>query len=599
MQDVLDALQGDDPALKSARARVLAAQGRFDEAAAVLDTFVGEEALGARAIVYTMQDKPDLVLAACEEGLALPGRAKDSLRTLFLLLRARARFMLATGKAVAGYSGDYVPPSGVPGVDVAMLKTAWGEILEVVEVMNDTGWPSNGEFVADIWASTASMLGKQQETLPAVIAAAKARPHIATLQSAAESMAAQIGDYATALEANARLPDSDIKHLRRIIFLHQIGRHRDCVEYTESHLLQLDRRHEHFGPALTLATLSAHKLLRTELVTAWFDVLGSAPALAPDQAVLEYLLAKAMNRLETSVALARLEERYEELARPMGIALALFEQLDPTDPEQAQRTVRVAERIQQSVVLPNSGAVQFGTALATLKRWDELLQFAQSYRGQFDPQARLTAFEALALDRLGRTAEARAVLEQMINAGMSDQMALNIYVNIMIRCGFTQEAKEIAERILEAAKSKREQMGCLRLLFNLEQNTNPRSPRLLALAQEMGRLVDREDEAEEGVYLVMVLTGTSMLDASPTPQEVKEFQSRASAFFAKWPESKIIRQVEFQENASPDELLASLNKLVGDDQERAQLRSKLETQLQRGTQPIPFACPPSTAHSAF
>jgi tetratricopeptide (TPR) repeat protein len=293
MQEVVDELQGDNPELKSARARMLAAQGRFDEAVAVLDTFTGEEALAARAIVYMMQDKPELVLAECEEGLALPPRAKDPLRTLFLLLRARARFMLATGEAVAGYSGQYVPPSGVPGVDVSMLKKAWGEILEVVEVMNDTGWPSNGEFVADIWASTASMLGKQRETLPAVIAAAKARPHIASLQSAAESMAAQIGDYAMALEANARLPDSDIKHLRRIIFLHQLGRHRDCVLYAESHLHQLDRRHEHFGPALTLATLSAHKLLRTELVTAWFDVLGSDPALAPDQAVLEYLLAKA------------------------------------------------------------------------------------------------------------------------------------------------------------------------------------------------------------------------------------------------------------------------------------------------------------------
>lgn len=306
MNDVEEALGGDEPEIKSARARVLAAQGRFDDAMAVLDTFSGEESLGARAIIYTMQGKPDLVLAACEEGLGLPANTKDSLRTLFQLLRARARFALATGEAVAGYAGNYVPPSGVPGLDVPMLKMAWGEILEVVEVMNDTGWPSNGEFVADIWASTSSMLGKQRETLPSLLAAAKARPHIATLQSAAESMAAQIGDYELALEANARLPDSDIKHLRRIIFLHQLGRHRDCVQYAESHLSQLDRRHEHFGPAVSLATLSAHKLMRTEVVTAWFAVLGSDPALAPDQAVLEYMLAKAINRLDTSLALARL-----------------------------------------------------------------------------------------------------------------------------------------------------------------------------------------------------------------------------------------------------------------------------------------------------
>lgn len=211
--------------------------------------------------------------------------------------------------------------------------------------------------------------------------------------------------------------------------------HRDCVQYAELHIARLDRRHEHFGTAVSLATLSAHKLARTDLVSAWFGILGSDAALAADEAVLDYMLAKAMNPLDTSAALARLESRYEELGQPMGIALALFEQLDPTVSDQAQRCVQVAEQIQRTVVLPSPGAVHFGTALATLKRWDDLLRFAQSYRDQFDAQARLSAFEALALDRLARTAEARAVLKQMIDAGMSDQMALNIYVNIMIRWG--------------------------------------------------------------------------------------------------------------------------------------------------------------------
>lgn len=597
MKDVEDALVGDDPALKSARARLLAVQGRFDESNAVLDSFTGEEALSARAVVCMMQNKPELVLAACEAGLALPSDTKDSLRPLFLLLRARARFMLAAGQAAADYPGDYVPPSGVPGVDVPMLKKAWGEILEVVQCMNDTGWPSNGEFVADIWASTASMLGKQQETLPALAAAAKARPHIASLQSATESMAAQIGDFKLALEANARLPDCDIKHLRRIIFLHQLGRHRDCVRHVESHLHELDRQHEHFGPALAIAALSAHKLLRTELVGAWRHVLGSQPALVPHQAVLEFMLAKEMNRLDTSAALAALQMRYRELGQPMAIALALFEELDPTDPAQAQHSVEVAARIQKVAVLPPSGAVQLGTALAALKRWEELLSLAKSHRDQFDPHTRMRAFEALALDRVGRTGEARAVLEQMIDAGMSDQMALNIYVNIMIRCGFTTEAMDVAERILESARNRREQMGCIRLLFNLEQTSNPKSARLLALAQEMGKLVDREDEAEEGVYLVMMLSGTSTADVAPTADEVAEFQRRADAFFDKWPDSNIIRQVQIREDASADELLASLNKLVGTDPARLEFRRKLETQLQQGTQPIPFAWRPKLALS--
>lgn len=67
---------------------------------------------------------------------------------------------------------------------------------------------------------------------------------------------------------------------------------------------------------------------------------------------------------------------------------------------------------------PNNTTVRFGLAneLLKLERWDEAAQELQTYLNQTDDQGNAYGKLAQALDRLGRTEEARTAYQQGIAA---------------------------------------------------------------------------------------------------------------------------------------------------------------------------------------
>ncbi len=600
--DVLDALPADaDPALLGVRARLLAASCKHSEAIALLDTFEGAESLAARAVVETMFSNPEQALQACIEGIALEEKL-ESTRLLFLILRARARFNIAlksarTGAWSEGDSEDeFLPPSGPIGLNTAALREAWVDIEEAVTALEEIRWVSNAEFLIDLWVATASMLGKQEQILTRVLAAARQRPQQAELQSAAETLAAQCGDFEAALEANNRLSNGNRKVLRRVSFLHELDKHRDCVELMAANIDKVGRSHQLFGPVLVLAALSADVMARNHLVESWRDILRAGNT--EDQAHaanLDYLLARRRSQLQMGEILTDLVRIDEQLGHPKPTTLLLFQELDPGSETQVELFLTVATRVRSTIRLSPVVAVRIGIALATQKQWSNLLTLCEEANREFDVTGRIKAFHALALDQLGLADKARSILESMLEGGIEDTLALNTYVNIMVRWGFTEKAKAAAELILERAQSKERRVECIRMLFNLEQHASPTSPRLADLAFRMGVLASSDDEVEEGVFLCMVIAATSFETAELCDARKEEFQARANAFFDRFPQSKILRRVEISATGDAEEFLRSMKSVIGISEEHEQQRARLEAQLQRGEMSLPFAWRPRFA----
>lgn len=600
--DVLNALPANpDPALLGVKARLLAASSKRVEAIALLDTFEGAESLAARAVVETMFSNHEQALQACVDGIALEEN-RESTTLLFLILRARARFSIALRSArVDEYSGgdseDHVlPPSGPIGVDAVALREAWADIEEAVSALEEIRWVSNAEFVVDLWIATASMLGKQEQILARVLAAARQRPQQAELQSGAETLAAQCGDFQAALEVNGRLPDGNMKILRRVSFLHELGKHRDCVELMAANIDTVGRSHRLFGPALVLAALSADVMARDPLVEAWRNILRSGDAEnQAHAATMDYLLARRRTKLQSGEALSDLARVDEQLGHPQPTTLLLFQELDPGSETQAEQFLAVATRVRLTIRLSPMIAERIGVAMATRERWSDLIALCEEASREFEVTGRIRAFHALALDQLGRSDEARSILESILEGGIADEFALNTYVNIMVRWGFAEKAKAAAELIFERAQSKERRIECVQMLFNLEQHANPTSPRLVDLAFRMGALASSDDEVEEGAFLCMVFASTSFETAVLSDERKEEFQARANAFFERFPQSRILRRVELPVEAGAEEMLRTMKSAIGMSEEREQQRARLEAQLQSGELPLPFAWRPRFA----
>ena len=547
----------------------------------------------SRAIIFSMQARWDETLVECNAGLAkTPSRAVT--KQLFLILRARARYSKAIGPIDFGEEEEeaYLPAPGPAGTDVSLLQTAWADIVEAITALRAAGWPGNVELLSDMWSSTATMLGLQDEALPAMAEAAKARPSLRTLQAGLESMAAQAGKFEIALEANLHQPESPRSLQQRIAMLSAVKRHPECVKLLEEKWDIVADNSLIFGFSLIQGIHSAEKIIRPELAKRWKHELESRPELAGHAAVFNYFEAKLNKPLENDEALKALIEKYESLGRPMVIAKHLLQELDGTSQEQAKLCIEVVEVVKAASMLDLVDLTHLAQALTTLGKWDELLALSRQGLSQFEGNDRLQAIGAIALDKLGRTPEAHNLLKNIVEKTDADDLALTIYTRIASRSGFAEQGMAAIEKIFGGERDQLKQVECLRQLFALLHQTDPASKRLVEIAWKIGEMVKQEDEVQEGVFLTAMFAATISASSHLDEERGAAFHRRLAAFTARFPDSRILKVVSFPSDASGADLIRILEKVVGTDEQQRKNREKLQRELNLGIAPIPYAWRP-------
>lgn len=587
-------LKSDSPAVVGMRARLAAGEGKYDEALAIAETIVGVEKYVAQSIAFSMQAQWSETIDACDKGIAASSSLKETTKQLFVILRARARYALAVGLSAAPTptEGTILPTSGPVGANAQLLRSAWKDISEAVMMLRSSGWPANVELIADIWSHTAIMLGLQEQALPLLEAAGDARPTLKTLQEGVELVAAHAENFLLALKANARLPESDRSTLRRISLLHLAHRDKDCVQQMLSHGEGITSDVHMLGNTISLAIFSAEKIVRNDLADKWTRIMESNSELAPYLAMHRYVKSISTQMLAKDAALRELENQYNKLGSPAIIAKHLYHELNPANSEQATKLIELAEEIEKGQLLSLDECLLLAQALTTLHRWNDLLELSNQAVARFDSNDRLMAVGALALDKLGRTAEAHSRLQALIRKDKPDPFALNTYINIATISGFTKEAIDSLESVLANETTKRGKLQCLQHLFSLIHVSDPLNPRLIEIAWRIGEIADQENEAEEGLFLLCMFSATLPVDATLSEERKAEVQGRISAFTARFPNSRMLRSIQIPENPSADEILRILTDAIGIDEDKIRWRAKIQNQLEHGLIPVPYAWRP-------
>ena len=590
--DVYAALASSAPAILAVKARLLAAERRYEEADDILELFSGSEQLSTKAIIYTMRADAPNALEACEQGLALHG-LKDSTRLLFTTLKARAQFNLALDIAPsAGSAHARIPLTGKPGMDLAMLRDAWDGMKTVMKGLRATGWPANIEFVADMLHATASILDKEGEALAMLAEAAEQRPTLPGLQAAVEALAAFTGDVELALKANERQKRTPITTLRKIFLFHTAKRDAECVDMFEAGLPSFDQKSPVFAETLPVAIASADRLIRSDLTKAWLELLDSMPELAPQRALWDFYSTATKNPAKRSQALDALLASFETLAKPMAIAVPLFHALRPTILEEAEKMIPVAEVMARDQLLELGGTLHLAQALTTLERWEELLAVLDEAQERYREDKTLISVRALALDRLGRTAEARALLLPFVEQGVTDHFLLYTHIDIATRCGFIDEAIRAVERLVSSTVEPAKKIQHLRILHSLIHAHLPSNSRAHDIAWRIGELTDQNDMLAEGSFLGMVMTSSAQ--RKDEDHKGPELRERLSAYNAKFPDSPILRAAAFPEDATPEEMLDTIMRLAGDTPETLQARRERADLFTKEERAVPYAWRPRT-----
>lgn len=594
--NVIARLSGTGAATVSMRAKAIAAEGRYPEAIAVAESINGIEGLIAKAIIFAMLGRQADVINSCDAGLTESTTLDTKhARQIFLILRARAHFVAAITNSASDKLREphiSVPVTGPPSTNPVLLKKAWDDIAEAITLLRASGWPANVEFLSDVWSATASMLGIQKKALPLMAEAGAARPSLLALQAEVESLATQTANYSLAIEANLRQEDDNACTVRRISHLHHAGRHTHCFELMSARVADLSDETPMFGYAVIFAILSADRLIQPAFAAQWVQLLESGSKHAPYLALLRYSRTMSKNSLMKDSAIAELDRQYEILGQPSVITLQLFHDLDTTNEQQAERSLVLADKLQSTQLLNIKGALHLAQALATLRRWNDLLTLSDQALQRFEGNDRLFAVGALALDKLGRTGEAHARLQTLMEKSDTDELALNTYIAICSRSGFTKEAVACLERVLAAEPKQSKQIDCLKHIFQLIHLTDPFDPRLVEFAVAIGERVNADSEIEEGLYLMTMFEATLPADATLAEDRKTEFQQRLTAFIERYPNSKILKRISLPSVDQSTDIMRLLQELTGIDDEQLRLRKKAQNELSRGVAAIPYAWRP-------
>lgn len=588
--DILARLTSAAPAILSIKARILAGEKRHEEADKILDDFSGIEQIAAKAIIHTMRSEPLMTIDVCDAGLAIQN-IKEATRLLLVLLKAKAQFHLAVDMPhEPGGERQRMPLSGRPNADLDLLRTAWDGMRTAIDGLRSAGWPANTEFVADILCATASILDEEERALAMLSDAAEKRHSLPTLQVSVESLAAQTGNFELAIKANSRQPQSSTTKLRKTSLLHMAKRDVECVSLFESTLPEFDRSHPMFGEALTAAVISADRLVRTDLVRAWSAVFDTRPELAQERAVWEYASTVSKNKAKRPEAINALFESFNQLGKPASMAMQLFYAFNSHSQDEAEKIVVVAEVLMEDRLFFLDGILQLGQAYTTLERWDELLPWAQAGQARFPDDRTLVAVSALALDRLGRSAEARNLLAPLIAEGAREPFVLGTHIDIATRCGFIEEAIAATEILVSSTKDNDDKIGHLRLLNNLVRAKSPSDLRTHDIAWRIGELTNPDNESDEGSFLMMLMMGPK--PETPDPARTAEYQERLNNYSAKFPNSSVLRAGSFPEDATQDQMLETLMKMVGDTPETIEARRRRDEKRASQAKRVPFAWRP-------
>jgi tetratricopeptide (TPR) repeat protein len=510
--DIYPLLTSSAPEILAVKARLLAAENKDEEAEEILRSFTGPEQLSTKAVFRTMRARWQEAIDVCDQGTMLPN-VKQATRLLFMVLKAKAQFHLAVDHDEPSRSHIRLPLTGRPNSNLALLSTSWDGMKAAMEALRSAGWPANTEFIADIIAAAASMLQREEEGLSLLAAAAEKRENMPVLQASVESLAAQTKKYDVALAANLRQPANPTTKLRRAFLLHMMNRDNDCVSFFEANLDSFDQDDPMYAETLTAAIISSDRLVRADLIKKWSPLFDATPKLIVHRCIMNYALDRA--KKSRAEALSTLYERFNEHQHPVGIAIQLFYDFNAQRDEEAKKIIELSVLLAEHRLPSLDAVIQLSQAYATLNRWDDLLLLMSKERGRFAVNQTLVAVESLALDRLGRTAEAKSLLAPLIANGATEQFVLGTYVDIMIRCGFIEEAIQTAEIMAAAEKNNSKKREHLRVLHNLVRANNPSDLRAHDIAWRIGALTDPMDEVNEGVFLMTIMISPHPEDPDP------------------------------------------------------------------------------------
>lgn len=569
--------------------KLLASIGKIKEALSLLPKFkVRERAVLLALILFINRDYKDCI-EKCDIAFVINNITLRQKLTLHIL-KARSFFSIGMSKDYNELENFIIPFSGLPEMQSGILINAWNELKEGWSIAEKLNYPLNVEFLMDISAILGTYFNEIDYFYKHLKIISNDRPFNIPIQKTLLILAQQLNDNFIVENQLKILPASSEIIVHQIIFYYNNSEKTKVVDLLISNLELLIKDNPiNLDIALLMAAECAHDLFRqsdkTKIIVHIKQISNSDSILA----LLSFVTSVKDNILDRQKAIDELFKVYKSGCKDRRLVDNLFQYIDINDKLSASRIIEISNTISEYRSFSEKEYEKISRAKIKLQDWSSALDTINEAIERFRSKIKLLSIKALVLDEIGNTPQAINILEGIANENKYDYSALNLYAQISARCGLIDSALNNFKKLYEKSKNDNEKKYYLRALFSLELLKNPKSDKLLSICEKYGSINNKEDEAEEGIYLQLFYFSTLNERIIISDKQRINFQRRFKNYIEKFPESSYLRAIQVSKDASGEELIKVIENVIGFDDDRKRWFKNNEELLDRGLLPLPFS----------
>ena len=579
----------------SVKSKILALNGKFDEARKILKLFPPEKAATTEIIISIIERTWERVLVEVAAARALTTlRPKQKL--LLDILEARAQFELAFHSVTRPQEGDFIIPStGLPNIDYDILRLAYDASRRAMLSAQRLNWPSDIQYIIDVFPASSMILGHHDEAMSLMASLGLARATLMPIREAVSKIAVQLDQPEIALQLHTLAgssPQFDNESSVLAVASFKAGHISQALDFVTDDFLSNPSSKEVYLSSLLVLGMAADSTLRTDLLEKIRLRLDKDIESRHFLAILDSANHINKNLLQRSEAIQKLYGYWSTNNKPTAVGYHLLININPNNTDEARLFVDIAENIEVENSLGAEHFSIYGQALLTLERINDAIIKLQSASAIFPGDAKIKSLLGISLEKNGQSSEAFSLFEQLLTDGKASNTARDYFVEIAVRMGFFDRAEQQIRAAYANASTHSLKMMLLSTLFNLLLAEGTRPELMEETSWEFGRQAAQSDEREEGTFIQQYLFVTLRDDISIKPERLADFQRRLDAYSTNFPKSKILWRTQLPTDGPPEEMLDALLQSVGITKKDLETGKVTEQKMDGGALEIPFSWRP-------
>jgi len=509
----------------------------------------------------------------------------DRERYIFHSFAARRAYVKAHGNGLP--YGKASPIQGQLNVDAEGMRAAFSNLIEAWKYAKVLGYPSDLAILFDFSPFVFVYFNSLEDLLYHFEQILVERPNHIELIKTYAPLVFNEQQFEKVIELLSRITshlDTDGFGML-ILSNYYLRRYRVALALLEEQEVQIvsDQPQNH-DFLFFIGVEMAQELLDEALARKYIGIVEGLESGEALTAVGDFMRKANAEPAKRRLYVNELYDEYIKLRKPPAIAEQLFRYLNSNEMLHATRIVELANDLLSIHELREEDYFHLTQALITTGDFEAALTITDRNvdKERFDPNWSIV--RVVCLQRVGKPGIAYNEIKESLDDNRYSSEHLKQYVHLCLQFGLLTQIEEVLVDLLNSSTERTEKLSFLSNLILVYSSSQAFSAKRIKSVRRFGQLVDREDCAEEGQFLLFFLTSQKI----DNPKEVEDFQGRLKIYTAQFPDSNVLKQGAIDLDNGADTLIESIHKMTGVSSEQVALWELNKKKIRSGSLPAPF-----------